>query len=184
MGFPSTIPDTGAWPNGKGRGLCKGCNRDLFIHGTPDSPWCATCQHTKRYAKVPLHKLANGRTEVLPQERPISDPAWRARGACFRSEHPGFDPVPIESQAMPAEVIEANALFCDQCPVRSLCKREADAHEYLGLWAGGFRNYRTSGTVLYATHNVATQEVTYRQLIRRTENARTESAGAHDETAA
>jgi hypothetical protein len=129
--------------------------------------------------------MANGRTEVLPQERPIVGPHWRARSACFGSEHPGFDPVPIDSAILPPDVTEANALFCEGCPVRSLCASEADAHEYLGLWAGSFRNYRTRGSVLYAKHDVHTGEVTYHQLIRRIENAPARAGGsAHDETAA
>ena len=171
MGFPSTIPDTGTWPTGKGRGLCLGCNRDLYIHGTgPITKYCSTCTHTMANTDRPLYQLANGRTEVLPQERPIEDWSWRENARCRFTDHPGFGDFALINEELPPEVVEANELYCERCPVRAACAREADAHEYMGLWAGWFRNYRVN-PVMYGLHKVTEMTIEFRVPIRVRENA-------------
>lgn len=170
MVFPSTIPDTGTWPTGKGRGMCRGCKRDLYFHGTgPVSPYCSTCQHTRKRTDVPLHKLANGRTEVIPQERETADGSWRGDAACRLTEDPGFGIFTLINERMPAEVVAANERYCAQCPVKDMCTREADDHEYIGLWGGSYRHYRAN-PFYYALHAVSDGTTEFRVPLRIREN--------------
>jgi hypothetical protein len=141
VGFKSTIPDTGGWPTGKGNGLCRGCLRDLFTQGTPDSPYCIACQRTVKTGGRPLYMIPNGRSEVLPQERPIDDTTWRTLADCGETDDPRFEPVPMLNGQLPPMIRDAALAYCAECPVLDACMSEADDHEYLGLWGGSYRYY-------------------------------------------
>lgn len=71
--------------------------------------------------------------------------AWREDAACADSGEPElFDPVgenePIEFAHRRAQV--AVARYCARCPVLDECGREAELHEYQGVWSGYRRDRR------------------------------------------
>lgn len=146
MPMPSTIPDTGDWPKGRGRGLCRGCLRDLFLYGDPGSRYCGACLKSKRtHPDVALADMRNGRSEILPAERPIADGSWRASSFCWGAPLEPFESADTAvSQHVPRAAYDTVAQYCAHCPVLDQCGAEADDHEYPGVWGGAYR-YSTSG---------------------------------------
>lgn len=131
-----------------GRGLCPGCLRSMFVYGQAGLDYCDACTLAlRRYPGRDLGTLRNGRSERLPQERPVIDRAWRDREdgpLCYGMPIELFEHRQLSNDEVPQEIRDAARVFCAACPVFAKCAAEADEHEYVGLWAGSWRYYTTS----------------------------------------
>lgn len=77
--------------------------------------------------------------------------AWRKEAACADCEEAGlFDPLgekePADHMMQRAKI--AVARYCAVCPVVVACRREAEVHEYLGVWGGVQRERRHTRDLL------------------------------------
>jgi len=140
----------------RGNGMCRLCLRDLFRFGHGDVPYCDACllMLHRHPADVDPATLKNGRTERLPQERPLSDPAWADDAACVGMPIELFEYRKLDTEAIPVEIRQAAALFCAHCPILARCRTEADAHEYVGLWGGQWRRYAASRSHDYVVRDL------------------------------
>ena len=131
--------------HGPGKGLCRGCLRDLFLHGRGESTYCEACKLTiARHPDRDPRTIPNGRTEVLPQEMPVRDRRWDEGAACLDMPPELFEPYTMQNATVPEEIRRAAELCCARCPILERCRAEADEHEYLGLWGGQLRHYLRS----------------------------------------
>jgi len=131
----------------RGEGLCRLCYRDLYQHGYYNSPLCDACLTlTRRSPGRDVTTIRNGRTELVPQERPIRDWTWRDYANCIGAPIELFCRTLAGTARFPAEIGQAATVFCRGCPVFDQCRAEADEHKYEGLWAGAWRRLKSDGS--------------------------------------
>lgn len=87
-----------------------------------------------------------GRARRLPQER-ATDTSWKAQAACQAAEPERFE-APASGEVTQygyRQYRETARQFCSTCPVREMCKEEADRMQYEGLFGGDLRVFDEDG---------------------------------------
>lgn len=141
--------------------MCKLCLRDLFRYGHSGAEHCEACalllrRHPDREDPTTVR---NGRSERLPQEREVDDPFWDLDAGCFGAPGELFEPRQLPNKEVPRDIRRTAQDYCARCPILMRCRAEADAHQYLGLWGGQWRQHLRYGTYDYRVRNLIDDEL-------------------------
>lgn len=90
--------------------------------------------------RAPRMARAEARIPSLVELIGCFEDDWRPLSACKGAPWELFWPLPDGERArgVPPRAVEA-AAYCQACPVIDQCRRWADTHRVLGVWAGEWR---------------------------------------------
>jgi hypothetical protein len=145
-------------------GWCSVCHRDLMKHGNPNGGrFCDPCgAMLRRNPGIDPAAQRNGRSEQVPQERPVRNRSWRAsaiasaEARCAGAPWELFEVDSIGNSTVPPQMRQVAHVYCGPCPVRAQCAAEADEHQYEGLFGGVLRRL---GAKEYVRHDLLREEV-------------------------